>query len=363
MEDTPFVTINSVNTPITGTTFIPGGTWPVTFSFHDGDGHTGTATSQITVQTWGDLNSDGVVDTLDLTIMANYLVHNINQGSGSFSAPLWAADLNEDSVVRFAGPGDPRQPARSEYRLSAVPGSTVTHEAQRGGPHRPPLLNIAPVWRKRMTGGPIRKYLALIIMLTGGVMFGQGLPFNQSGSVTLVPEGGSAGSATVTIDVMANLAGVTGTCVTPVPVVLAGFNVPVHFDPGKAQLASAASCDPAFNSSFTSTTPALANGSGVVTVNAAQANPAAPTGNICLARLTFNMTSAQSQTTFSLDPALSLASALQNCGQGTAGPAAIPVTLGANLVLPTGFSVPAAGTAALAALLILLAAMAIRRLP
>lgn len=47
----------------------------------------------------GDLNGDGVVDTLDLVILANYLAGNLQPGSPPFTAPLTAADLNFDGSV------------------------------------------------------------------------------------------------------------------------------------------------------------------------------------------------------------------------------------------------------------------------
>lgn len=47
----------------------------------------------------GDLNQDGRVNSLDLVILANYLVGNLQPGTPPFTAPLLVADLNGDGLV------------------------------------------------------------------------------------------------------------------------------------------------------------------------------------------------------------------------------------------------------------------------
>lgn len=61
----------------------------------------GTATiSQATLD--GDLDQNGVRNTLDIDILLGYLAGSIAHGEGGFTAPLEKADLNDDSVIDAA---------------------------------------------------------------------------------------------------------------------------------------------------------------------------------------------------------------------------------------------------------------------
>ena len=71
---------------------------PVIFSWQDPTGNVGTGMANITLQLYGDLNQDGVVNSVDATILAQYLVTQPTLPPG-FTAPLHYADLNGDSLV------------------------------------------------------------------------------------------------------------------------------------------------------------------------------------------------------------------------------------------------------------------------
>jgi hypothetical protein len=80
-------------------TFFGGGPTEVTFRFRDASGRIGTAVSTITVELYGDLDVNYVVEATDLVIMANHLVKNIAVGQPPFLAPAFLADLNEDRRI------------------------------------------------------------------------------------------------------------------------------------------------------------------------------------------------------------------------------------------------------------------------
>lgn len=84
---------------VNNATFWNAGVHTVTFRFRDAAGNIGTATRQCTIRLWADLNQTNVVDAVDMTIMANYLVDNIAPGQGEFTAPLNVGDVNRDGVV------------------------------------------------------------------------------------------------------------------------------------------------------------------------------------------------------------------------------------------------------------------------
>jgi hypothetical protein len=84
---------------VTSATFFRGGTTAVTFRYRDGAGNIGTATSDVTVRLYGDLDVNANVDSADLVIMANYLVGNVTPGTPPFTAFRSAADLDRDSLV------------------------------------------------------------------------------------------------------------------------------------------------------------------------------------------------------------------------------------------------------------------------
>ena len=80
-------------------TFFPAGVTNVTFRFEDASHNVGSSSSSVTVQAYGDLNSDFVADSTDLVILSNYVVHNLAAGTPPFTAPLALVDLNGDGFV------------------------------------------------------------------------------------------------------------------------------------------------------------------------------------------------------------------------------------------------------------------------
>jgi hypothetical protein len=82
--------------PIDSDTLFVGGSNTVAFRYNDGAGNTGTATANVFVQLYGDLDSTGAVAAADLVVLSNYLVGNLSPGVGSFNAPLRFANLNGD---------------------------------------------------------------------------------------------------------------------------------------------------------------------------------------------------------------------------------------------------------------------------
>lgn len=174
-----------------------------------------------------------------------------------------------------------------------------------------------------------KSFLTVILTLAAASAFGQGAPITGTGRVSLfvapaLPPPGSS----FTVDVNVDLTGVTGVCNTPVPAVLGGYSLPISFTPAQTQFVSAAACtSPQFSAAPSATAAATANATGQVTVASSQLNQTAPTGNVCVARLTF-----QAITSGPITPLTtgSLSSAFQNCtGGGTSGPVAIPYTVSA----------------------------------
>lgn len=79
------------------------GATSVTFRFQDDAANVGTATGDVAVRMFGDLNLDGVVDPSDWVILRDYLNFVMSPGVPPFNAPLDLADVNHDATV---DPGD-----------------------------------------------------------------------------------------------------------------------------------------------------------------------------------------------------------------------------------------------------------------
>ena len=207
------------------------------------------------------------------------------------------------------------------------------------------------------TKKPCIALLAALFTLPAAPLFAQGTPISGSAQVSLAgPTVLPSAGATVTFDVNVNLSGMTGTCNGSVPLVLAQYTIPVGFSPSVLQFASSSACTSAeFGAPLATTPAATANANGFVVINDSQAASGAPTGSVCVARLTFNVVGT-SQTTLTPNPggaapALDLTSAFQSCaGGGTGGPATIPATSSPITLLGAIQAVPAAGRLALSLL-------------
>ncbi len=176
--------------------------------------------------------------------------------------------------------------------------------------------------------------LALIIVagvvLPCVTLVAQSAPFaGGPAEVTLTAPGPATKGATFTVDVNVDLTGITGMCgANPaVPAVLGGYVIPITFSsPDLVFVAASACTSPQFSAPPTATDPVTANAAGQLTIAASQTSETAPTGNVCVARLTFNVQ--PTATSSVLTPtAPDLSSAFQNCaGGGTGGPATIPTS-------------------------------------
>ena len=203
----------------------------------------------------------------------------------------------------------------------------------------------------------MKKIFAITLFFGGVTLFAQDAPFAPSANVNVQSATVSTVAATnFTIDVHANLTGVNGVCNgNSVPAVLGGYTIPINFNQAQVQFVSAAACNsPQFNAAPTATAPATANANGQVSITASQVNQAAPTGDVCVATLTFTSVNG-SGATFTPQNTTVLSSAFQNCaGQGTGGPASIPYTT-TPITIPPSTGIPTLSQLALAALAIALA--------
>lgn len=205
----------------------------------------------------------------------------------------------------------------------------------------------------------MKKLVALIITVVPAALFAQGAPIAGTANVRLSTTAPAAivGSQVV-IDVNANLTGVTGSCAGSVPAVLGGYTLPVSFNNTQLQFVSAAACtSPQYAGAPTTTAPATANASGQVTVTASQINQSAPTGDVCVARLTFQVIGGNG-TTLTPSTSGSLSSAVQTCSGSPTGPASIPFTV-TGVTLAPGTAVPALSPLTIAALAMTLGAVAL----
>ena len=84
---------------VTGATGFAAGTTPVTFRFENADGRAGTATSDVTVRMFGDLNADAAIDPSDFVVLRAYFNFVVAPGTPPFNAPLRMADLTHDATV------------------------------------------------------------------------------------------------------------------------------------------------------------------------------------------------------------------------------------------------------------------------
>ncbi|MGK2857925.1 MAG: kelch repeat-containing protein [Thermoanaerobaculia bacterium] len=84
---------------VNGATMFPLGTTVVTFRWEDAEGVVTTATSSVRVFSRGDLDADSRTNSVDLVVLANYLVRNVQEGRPPFTAPVLSADLNSDGLV------------------------------------------------------------------------------------------------------------------------------------------------------------------------------------------------------------------------------------------------------------------------
>ncbi|MEO8216428.1 MAG: hypothetical protein ABI718_05035 [Acidobacteriota bacterium] len=174
--------------------------------------------------------------------------------------------------------------------------------------------------------------ISALLILCPSPVFAQAAPFSGAAPVTLTPSSSQiAGGANVIVDVNVDLTGITGTCGGTRPAaVLGGFAIPVAFDNKRLEFMSSDGCSsPEFTSSPTTTNRSLANSSGTVSVANSQTGQYAPTGKVCVARLTFRGVGDGTAAMIPDLSGVSLSSSFQYCngGFGSAGPASIPATV------------------------------------
>jgi hypothetical protein len=166
------------------------------------------------------------------------------------------------------------------------------------------------------------------IVIYGAPLAAQSAPFAGGPAEVRVIVPGSASPGTqLTVDVNVDLTGMTGVCGanSAVPAVLGGYVIPIAFSSADLAFVSASACtSPQFSTPPAATDPITANAAGEVTIAASQTSQTAPTGNVCVARLTF-LVQPNASASFITPAAPDLSSAFQNCaGGGTGGPAPIP---------------------------------------
>ena len=175
--------------------------------------------------------------------------------------------------------------------------------------------------------------LAAVVLLglvfTGSIGLAQGVPLSPGqASVTLSAPALVQSGDTFNVGLQVDLTGWTGTCGgATVPLVLGGYALSVGFDPDEVVFVSAAGGASApYASTPANTNPAFANANGAVLLNAIQSDPAAPSGLVQVAVLTFRAVAGASSAILTPEPsAVSLSSAIQGCsGGGSAGPVSIP---------------------------------------
>jgi hypothetical protein len=83
---------------VTALTCFESGVTAVTFRYQDGAAppNVGTATANVVVRMYGDLNLDSSIDAADMVILRGYLVFAISPGTPPFNAPEVVADVNHD---------------------------------------------------------------------------------------------------------------------------------------------------------------------------------------------------------------------------------------------------------------------------
>ena len=197
----------------------------------------------------------------------------------------------------------------------------------------------------------MRRITNLLLLATVFALpLGASLPTTGSGLLKLTASA-PLPSGQIKVAVIADLTQVQATgCQAPVPVVLGGYDIPLQFSPTAVQFVSAASCSVGnvFPTAPVTTAAATANANGVVSVVGAQPSLSSPTGEICLAELTFQQV-APVPSTITVAQGFSLASSGQSCaGGGTVDPVQITATGGSAAIAAT--AVPVASEYALALL-------------
>jgi len=209
---------------------------------------------------------------------------------------------------------------------------------------------------------PKSLFLSIAALAIAGTVFAQGAPFaGTPAPVTLTPSPASPVlGQDFTVDVNVNLSGVTGTCnAGSTPAVLGAYVLPIDFDNTRVAFVSSASCGNAqFGAPLSTTAASTANLNGTVVISDAQvASSVAPTGNVCVARLTFTplVTGSVEMLADETDGDFSLGSAIQACSEST--PAAIAGEgVLASFTVTEPSAVPALSVTGLALLGLLIAA-------
>ncbi|HUO84344.1 MAG TPA: hypothetical protein VM534_04440 [Thermoanaerobaculia bacterium] len=207
--------------------------------------------------------------------------------------------------------------------------------------------------------------LLFVVMALAAPLLAQGPPITGTADVVL-----STGSTEIrpgeqfAVNVNVDLTGVTGTCDTAtVDAVLNSYVIPIEFDSTRVQFLSAVSCgDPFFSADPSATNAATANANEEVIISSTISDPNNPTGDICVATLTFAaLTTGETDLTVDLVNGFSLSSAFQDCAE--ADPTAIAATsspLTLNITNPVPL-LPLPSLALLAALLAMVGFFAVNR--
>ncbi|KAA0255053.1 hypothetical protein FBQ97_04155 [Acidobacteria bacterium ACD] len=77
----------------------PSGSTAVTFRFRDAAGNIGSATGNVTVRMYGDLDLTGAVDPADMVVLQSYFNFAVSPEVPPFGAPAAMADLTHDTIV------------------------------------------------------------------------------------------------------------------------------------------------------------------------------------------------------------------------------------------------------------------------
>ena len=141
--------------------------------------------------------------------------------------------------------------------------------------------------------------LLVVVAVTGlfaSTASGQGTPFGGTMTITLVPSTLAPPVGTnFTMDLSIDATLSTATCSGIVPFVVGGYTIEMDYDKTKVQFISRAACPTAPTEYLAAPTCAsdISGNPGKLTCSSDNgASETAPTGNVCVARLTFKNTAA-----------------------------------------------------------------------
>lgn len=171
--------------------------------------------------------------------------------------------------------------------------------------------------------------LFLAAALAAPLLSGQGAPITGTAHLGASAPATGAVGGNVDIRISVNLSDVRGTTGSgTVPAVLGAYQIAVTFDTTRLRYVSASGgTSSGFTGAPTATNPSTANGSGKVTITAAQTSSTAPTGNVSVATLTFTALAPGSAAISASGVSLSSAFVPPSYG-----PSSIPSTAGSAVI-------------------------------